>query len=164
MDDNTRQVLTTLATASAALLGVAFGSLATWWLERGRRIREDRFRFIDSRRNAYDEWIQASLEQGRIAHMAAHHPDAPSETRFLEVARRGEAAFSGLLLHGSQEAIVASSDMLGAGLALSDLAAEVAAGRLDMAAFEQGEERSREALSPFQAIARRDLGIGLLDG
>lgn len=163
MDDNTRQVLTTAATAMAALAGVALGSLATWWLERGRRMREDRFRFIDARRAAYDAWIQASLEQGRIAHMAAHHPEAPSETTFLEVARRGDAAFSGLLLHGSEEAIAASSEMLGAGLELSDLATEVAAGRSNMAAFEEGEERCREALRPFQAVARRDLGIALLD-
>ena len=41
-------------TVLGTLVGVVVGAFVTWWLERGRRKREDRDRFIVARQVAYE--------------------------------------------------------------------------------------------------------------
>jgi hypothetical protein len=89
VDANEAQVWNAAITAVAAVGGVTVGAVVTWQLERGRRQREDRYRFADQKRVAYFDLITVLR---RFSEMLTNLAASLEETRNLGTDLKKEKA------------------------------------------------------------------------
>ncbi|WP_030548963.1 hypothetical protein, partial [Streptomyces albus] len=153
-----------------ALLGVVIGAAGSYVAvtagERARFRREQKVRWDERRITAYADYARAvksttSLLWRAAAHHGADphpHPLSPDEAEPALAASfdRGDAAWEGVLLLGTADAVAAARRW---SAAVREMHRLVRAGGRDPAAWSEAVAAARDARAAFYDAARADLGI-----
>jgi len=139
-----------LLTGAFTVGGVVATILLTGRNDRLRWRREQQVRFHDQRLEAYADFLRDSGEYGALMYSftrkSEYDPSAPPPQRLEEIYLRVGSSHQRLRLLASVDVAVAAKDVW---LARVNFAAE----------WSSNSSRVQEALTRFEQVARRDLGL-----
>jgi len=143
-------IITAIVAALAVLAGAALNGFITTRNDRLHWEREQHVRFHDQRLETYADFLRDSGEYGalRYAYMqrAEYDPTAPMPQRLEDIYLRVGRSHQKLRLLASVDVALAAKDVW---LARVNFAAE----------WSSNSSRVQEALTRFEQVARRDLGL-----